>query len=112
MEAAATGVLPATGLKPDTIMAAKADTSAIGYLGVWAPDATACGTVDQSGATGYVVITSLSVRQGTDMIIVNAAPLVDGKATLTAGDKTVEIAQSAPDQISVGGTPLVRCTAQ
>lgn len=112
MEAAALGVLPASGLKPDTQLAAKADASAIAYLGVWAPDAAACATVDQAGATGYVVITSISVRQGSDITIVDAAPLADGKATLKAGDKTIELSMPAPDQLQVGsGAQLVRCTA-
>ena len=112
MEAAAPGVLPATGLKPDTLIAAKADTSSIAYLGVWAPDAAACATIDQAGAAGYVVITAISVRQGSDLTVVDAAPLADGKATLTAGDKTIELSMPAADQLQVGsGTPLVRCAA-
>ncbi|HEY0919492.1 hypothetical protein, partial [Devosia sp.] len=107
------GTLPADGLKPDTVMAAKADVSAIAYLGVWATDAAACAKVDQAGATGYVVITKISFRQDSDMTIVNAVPLTDGKATLTAGDKTIALAMPAADQLQVGAGPaLVRCTAQ
>ena len=95
------------------MLAALTGTDEIGYVGVWAPDADACGTVDQPGATGTVVITRYAIRQGDSSTRVKAAPAVDGKATLTvAGDQTVEIVQHDPNAISVNGTPLVRCTAQ
>ena len=59
-----------------------------------------------------MVITRISVRQGSDITIVDAAPLTEGKATLTAGDKTIELSMLVGDQLQVGsGTPLVRCAA-
>lgn len=110
MTTPAMGVLPASGLKPDTLLAAGAARDQIGYLGVWAPDYVACASVDQAGSTGYVVITGTSLRQGSDTLAVTAMPATAGKATLAAGDKTVEIVQVGPDAISVNGTPMVRCT--
>jgi hypothetical protein len=111
-EVSAPGVLPTAGLKPDTRMALNIEDPGIPYVGVWAPDAAACATVDQPGSSGYVVITRISVRQGSDMTIVEATPLADGKATLTAGDKTIELSMPSADQLQVGSAaPLVRCTA-
>ena len=110
MTTPAMGILPASGLKPDTRLAANAKTDQIGYLGVWAPDYDACGTVDQPGATGYVVITKISVRQGSDIVLVDAVAPTDGKASLKAGDKTIEIVQAGHDVLSVNGASLVRCT--
>lgn len=110
MSTPAMGILPATGLKPDTRLAANAKTDQIGYLGVWAPDYAACGTVDQAGATGYVVITKISVRQGSDIVLVDAVAATDGKASLKAGDKTIEIVQAGHDVLSLNGASLVRCT--
>jgi len=110
MTTPAMGILPADGLKPDTRLAANADRSEIGYLGVWAPTYDACGTVDQAGGTGYVVITKISVRQGSEITLVDAVPATNGKASLKAGDKTIEIAQAGTDVLNVNGTDLVRCT--
>ncbi|MBN9310153.1 hypothetical protein, partial [Devosia sp.] len=105
------GTLPAEGLKPDTRIAASADRSQIGYLGVWAPDHAACGTVDHAGGTNYLVITSVSLRQGAELPnIVNMVPAVDGKATVKVGDRSIVIAQSGPDSITVDGKSMVRCT--
>ena len=110
MTTPAMGILPADGLKPDTRLAANANRDEIGYLGVWAPNFDACGTVDQAGSTGFVVITKISVRQGSDIVLVDAVPATDGKASLKAGDKTIEIVQAGTDVLSVNGTSLVRCT--
>ena len=105
------GTLPATGLKPDTRLASTAKTDTVAYLGVWAPDAAACGTVDQAGATGYVVISALSVRQGTEIALVSPTALVDGKASLGTAEAPLEIAMPTPETITVnGGAPLVRCS--
>ena len=88
-------------------MAVRASDAQIPYLGVWAPDAAACGTVDQPGATDYVVITKISVRQGSELTLVNAVPPTDGKATL--GE--IELTMPSADTLQVGtGAPLVRCT--
>src|SRR5690606_10385327 len=95
----AAATMPAEGLKPDTRMAAGADTAKIGYLGVWATDAAGCASVDQPGATEYAVITRISLRQGEDRLLLDAVPAKDGKATLTAGDTTIEIVQTGPDAI-------------
>ena len=110
MTTPAMGVLPAEGLKPDTRLAAGAKRDQIGYLGVWAPDYAACGTVDQAGSSGYVVITKISIRQGSEITLVDAVPATNGKASLKAGDKTIEIDQAGPDVLSVNGKSLVRCT--
>jgi hypothetical protein len=108
--AAEAGKLPASGLKPDTVMASKADTSEIAYLGVWAPDAAACATVD-NGGTDYVVATKISVRQGSNITIVTATPLVDGKVSLGTAEKPLDISMPTPDTLQLGtGAPLVRCT--
>jgi hypothetical protein len=105
--AAAEPALPATDLRPDTRVALAASDPTRPYLGVWATDAAACASVDQPGATGYAVITGISIRQGTDLTLVDAAPLTDGKATL--GE--VELTLSAPDTLTLGGTTMTRCTA-
>jgi hypothetical protein len=109
--AAAAGTLPSSGLRPDTRMAAAADTSSIPYLGVWAPDAAACATVDQEGAGDYLVISTLSVRRGSELALVEAAPMTDGTATITLGETTLELSMPGPDQLQVGSETLVRCTA-
>jgi len=109
--AATAGKLPATGLKPDTLLASKAKTDKVAYLGVWAADAAACATVDQAGATGYVVISGLSVRQGADIALVTPTALDAGKATLGTAEKPLDITMPTADTLSVnGGAPLVRCT--
>ena len=105
----AAALLPASGLKPDTLLAARAKADDIGYLGVWAADPAACGTVDQASGSGYVVITRISVRQGAEIALVDAVPTVDGKASLKSGESTIEIVQSGPDAISVNGSALLRC---
>ena len=110
MTTPAMGILPTEGLKPDTRLALNTSRDEIGYIGVWAPDYAACGTVDQAGGSGYVVITRISVRQGSELVLVDAVPATDGKATLKAGDKTIEIAQAGTDVLNVNGTDLVRCT--
>ena len=109
--AAAAGKLPAAGLRPDTRLAAAAATDTVAYIGVWAADAAACGTVDQAGATDYVVVSGLSVRQGPSMMLVTPTALVDGKASLGTTETPLEITMPSADTISVnGGAPLVRCT--
>src|SRR5690606_26756616 len=111
VEAPAAGKLPASGLKPDTVMASKADTSAVSYRGVWAPDAAACATVDPSASSSAVVSTAISVRQGSDITVVNTTPLVDGKVSRGTAEKPIDITMPTPDTIQIGsGAPLVRCT--
>ncbi len=90
-------------------MAQNADTSAYPYLGVWAPDAAACETVDKADGD-FTVITKVSLRVGTELSLTDAVTPKDGAATLVSGDKTFVIIQSGPDQISVNARALVRCT--
>ncbi|MEO6012984.1 MAG: hypothetical protein ABIQ30_05300, partial [Devosia sp.] len=101
------------GLAADTRLVAAGDQKeGFGYLGVWATDAAACGTVDQPGGAGYVVITKGTFRDGSAVASYgNFKALADGKVTLNAsGGKTVELAQSAADALTVDGKALVRCT--
>ncbi len=109
--AAGPGKLPATGLKPDTLLASKAKTDKVAYLGVWATDAAACATVDQAGATGYVVVSGLSVRQGSEITLATPTALEGGKASLGTAEKPLDITMPTADTLSVnGGAALVRCT--
>src|SRR5690606_25279496 len=72
VEAAPAEAAPvAAGYKPDTRLAAKSDTGEYPYLGVWAPNAEACDTVDQPGGD-FTVITKVSLRQGTELTLVDA----------------------------------------
>ena len=98
-------------MKPDVAIAI-AGTSDLPYIGVWAADAAACGTVDQAGNTGnFAVISPVSIRVGTDLAIINAAALVDGKVALPSGDRKFEVAMPTADTVTVnGGAALVRCT--
>jgi hypothetical protein len=50
------------------------------------------------------------VRQGSEITLVDAVPATNGKVSLKAGDKTIEIAQAGTDVLNVNGTDLVRCT--
>jgi hypothetical protein len=113
--AAAEAKLPAAGLLSDTVLAApgKADEG-YGYVGVWATDAAACGTVDQSGATGYTVITTSTFREGDATMFGNFKPMADGKLTVSITDganrRDVVLEQTSLDALTVDGQALIRCT--
>jgi hypothetical protein len=107
----AMGILPAEGLKPDTRIAAGADRSQIGYLGVWAPDFLSCGAVDQSAEADFLVVTPISIRRGPRLPdIVTAVPATDGKIAVTVGETSYEIVQLGSDTITLNGEQFVRCT--
>ena len=106
--------LPATGLSGDTAIAAKGATGdGLGFVGVWAKDAAGCAQIDQAGATDFAVITLATFRDGASACYGSFGALADGKGTLNAScsgvKKSVAIAQSAPDALTVDGTALVRC---
>jgi hypothetical protein len=112
---AAANKLPASGLKFDTQQAAAGNTGdGLGYIGVWATDAAGCAKVDQAGASGYVVITGATFRNGANACFGNFGAIADGKGTLQVGcadgtNKSVAIAQSAPAALTIDGTAYVRC---
>lgn len=107
--------LPATGLYPDTKIAAPgAKGDGLGYIGVWAKDAAGCAQIDQSGAADFAVITRSTFRNGTNACFGNFGAMADGKLSLsmgcTAGPATVALAQSTPDTLQVNDGPtLIRC---
>lgn len=111
-DAAAGGTLPSSELRPDTRIAAAADRPDFPYLGVWAADAAACATVDQEGAAGYLVISTLSVRQDGELTLVEPVAMDDGQVSLPVGEETLELTMPSPDQLQLAsGETLVRCTA-
>jgi len=111
MTAAAAPRLAATGLSTDTLAAAGGNAAdGFGYVGVWAVNAEACATVDQAGGSGYVVITSATFRDGPSAAYGNFGALKDGKLTLKAGQRSIDIAQTTPDELTIAGTAYVRCT--
>lgn len=100
------GKVPAEGLRPDTQVALSTSSPGLEYIGVWAPDAEACASVDQAGARGYVVITPDTLRRTNAITRGSAAPLTDG--TVMFND--VQISMPTADSIVVGdGELLVRC---
>ena len=84
-----------------------------GYVGVWALDAAACGTVDQPAASNFAVVTRTTFRDGPKAYFGNFGPLSDGKLSLTVraaqGTRTIVMEQSTPDALTVDGKALVRC---
>lgn len=107
--------LPSSGLSTDTIAAANGRAGdGFGYVGAWAVDAAACGTIDQPGSTArFAVVTANSFRDGPSAGYGNFGPLVDGKLTASVvGGSTpsITLEQSAPDTLTVNGTAMIRCT--
>ncbi|MEQ1768511.1 MAG: hypothetical protein ABL879_01615 [Devosia sp.] len=110
--------LPATGLGFDTKTAAAGSAvEGMSYIGVWAEDAAGCVTVDAGGAK-YVVITTSTVRIGSDAACYgNNRPLAadgTGSVTLqcpaTGRNGTIEISMPSPESLVFNGSPpLVRC---
>ena len=84
-----------------------------GYIGVWALDAAACGTVDPPGASTFAVVTRTTFRDGPKAYFGNFGPLADGKLSITVraaqGTRTIVMEQSTPDALTVDGKALVRC---
>jgi hypothetical protein len=109
--AAATPKLPAAGLSTDTLAAAAGHAGeGFGYVGVWAVNAEACATVDQPGGSGYAVITSATFRDGASASYGNFGQLKGGALTIKAGARSIDIAQTTPDALTIAGTSYVRCT--
>ncbi|MEQ1771270.1 MAG: hypothetical protein ABL879_15675, partial [Devosia sp.] len=116
--AAAEPKLPATGLGFDTKTAAAGSAvEGMSYIGVWAEDAAGCATVDAGGAK-YVVITTSTVRIGSDAACYgNNRPLAadgTGSVTLqcpaTGRNGKIEISMPSPETLVFNGSPpLVRC---
>lgn len=112
--AVAESKLPATGLFPDTRVAAPGATGdGRGYVGVWAKDATGCLQIDQTVAADFAIITGSTFRNGPSACYGNFGPIVGGKGSITVScagaTQTVTLEQSSPDAISVNGAALVRC---
>ncbi|OJX18323.1 MAG: hypothetical protein BGO82_19345 [Devosia sp. 67-54] len=113
--AAATGKLAASALTGDVGVAApgsKAD--GFGYIGVWAKDAAACAATGTASEADFAVITGSTFRDGPSASYGNFGALVDGKATLEAGggsgSRTIAIAQTSPDALTIDGKAYIRCT--
>ena len=113
--AAAENKLPATGLSPNTILAA-AGSEDVTYVGVWAKDAAGCAQIDQPGEADFLVITRSTLRVAAGTCYGNFPAAVDGKATFIAGcpsaggNASFSIVQSGPDTLQInGGAQLVRC---
>ena len=73
-------------------------------------DAAACASVDQPGGSGYAVITSATFRDGPSASYGNFGALKDGKLTIKAGSRSIDIAQTVPDELTIAGTAYIRCT--
>ena len=112
--AAASPIIPSSNLNTDTQVAVLGDAAeGYGYVGVWAVDAAACGTVDQPGASGFAVITRSTFRDGPKAYFGNFGPAADGTLSITVraaqGTRTIAIVQTGPDALTVDGKALIRC---
>jgi hypothetical protein len=111
--AAASPILPSSLANDTTAAAAGDETEGYGYVGAWAVDAAACGTIDQPNAGKFAVITRSTFRDGEKAYFGNFGPLVDGKVSITVraaqGTRTIAIEQAAADTLTVDGTAMVRC---
>jgi len=106
--------LPATALGGDVGVAAPGSTAeGFGYIGVWVADAADCANIGTSAAQNFAVITSSTFRDGPTAAYGNFAGLVDGKGTLKAGgangQRSISIAQTTPDALTIDGKDYVRC---
>jgi hypothetical protein len=116
MAPAASAIIPSSDtLDNDTKVAVLGDAEeGYGYVGVWAVDATTCGTVDQPGATNFAVITRSTFRDGDKTYFGSFGALEDGKLSITVraaqGTRTIALEQTAPDTLSVDGKAMIRCT--
>lgn len=112
--AVALNKLPATALGGDVGVAAPGSTAeGFGYVGVWVADASDCANIGTAGATNFAVITTSTFRDGLSAAYGNFGALVAGKATLKAGgangQRSIEIAQTTPDALTIDGKSFVRC---
>lgn len=80
-----------------------------GYVGVWVADAADCAAIGTAAAKNFAVITSSTFRDGPTAEYGNFGGLADGKAELKAGQRSVSIAQTTPDALTIDGKAYVRC---
>jgi hypothetical protein len=84
-----------------------------GYVGVWVVEAADCADIGTARAKNFAVITSSTFRDGPTAAYGNFSALVDGKAALEAGgangQRSISIAQTTPDALTIDGKDYVRC---
>jgi hypothetical protein len=102
--------LPANALGGDVGVAAPGSTAeGFGYVGVWVAEASDCAAFGTADAKNFAVITTSTFRDGPSAAYGNFGALVDNKATLEAGPRSVAITQTAPDALTIDGKSYVRC---
>jgi hypothetical protein len=112
--ATALNKLPATALGGDVGVAAPGSTAeGFGYVGVWVVDVADCASVGTAAAKNFAVITSSTFRDGPTALYGNFVALADQKGTLEAGgangQRSIAIAQTKPDGLTIDGKDYVRC---
>ena len=111
--AAATGTIPAAGLKGDVAIAAPGAKDH-DYIGVWASDAAGCAAIGTPDEKDISVLTLSTYRAGASACYGNfAGGLKDGMASFnmlcTAGTLALGLQQSTPDALVINGRSMVRC---
>lgn len=116
---------PADTLRADTRAAARALEAGVGpeYVGVWAGDPASCARIDREAVEMMAVITPTTLRRHESVCNIEAAPLSDGTATVSAScmaegdseERQITFAMDGLDRLNiaydgaVGGADLVRC---
>lgn len=116
---------PADELRADTRAAARALSAGVGpdYIGVWAGDAASCSAIDRETVEMFAVITPSTIRRSESVCNIDAVPLSNGTASMTASciaegmeeDRQVTFTMSDRDRLTIaydgmdGGAEMVRC---